>query len=112
MAKRHPPVRLKATITTGAPAPTLARAALPDQTPLAPAIRRTRQVNFDDLPRSAFVREARLIPNVIPMSHASLWRKVKEGTFVQPVKLGARVTAFNVGSIRDWLQAQQAKGAV
>jgi predicted DNA-binding transcriptional regulator AlpA len=106
MAKRHAPVRLKATVTTGAPAPTLALAAMPDQTPPAPAIRRTAQATFDELPRSAFVREARLIPDVIPISHASLWRKVKDGTFVQPVKLGARVTAFNVGSIRDWLQAQ------
>lgn len=106
MPKRNVPVRLKATVTTGAPAPIIALAATPEQAPPSPTVRRPRQVNFDDLPRSAFTREARLIPDVIPISHATLWRKVKDGTFVQPVKLGARVTAFNVGAIRDWLQAQ------
>ena len=102
MSKRQAPVRLKSTITAGAPAPTLATTPVQTQ----PAIRITAQAIFDDLPRSAFVREARLIPDVLPFSHATLWRKVKDKSMVQPKRLSARVTAFNVGEIRDWLQSQ------
>lgn len=56
------------------------------------------------LPVSGYVRQAQLIPNIVPFSPATLWRKVKSGTFPRPVKLSARVTAWRVDDIRDWMQ--------
>lgn len=55
------------------------------------------------LPINGFVRESQLIPTIVPFSSATLWRKVKAGTFPKPKKLSARVTAWDVGSIRNWL---------
>lgn len=65
---------------------------------------------FDNLPASGYVRQHQLIPDVVPFSSATLWRKCKSGQFVAPVKLSSRVTAWNVGAVRQWLDAQ-AKGA-
>jgi len=64
---------------------------------------------FDDLPDSAYVRQPQLIPSPLPWSSATLWRKCKRGDFVAPVKLSERVTAWNVGLVRQWLAAQAAK---
>lgn len=61
---------------------------------------------FDDLPASGFIRQAQLIPNVVPFSSATLWRKCKSGQFPKPVKLSERVTAWRVGDIRQFLQDQ------
>ena len=61
--------------------------------------------NFDDLPRSAYVRVAALC-QVVPFSIPTAWRKSRDGTFPAPVKLSLGVTAWNVGSIRDWLATQ------
>jgi prophage regulatory protein len=65
---------------------------------------------FDDLPDTGYLRQAQLIPHVVPFSSATLWRKCKAGTFPRPHKLSERVTAWKVLSIRQWLEAQ-AKGA-
>ena len=67
--------------------------------------------NFDTLPDSAFIRESQLVqspkrpdtPAPLPFSAPTLWRKVKAGTFPQPVKLSERVTAWNVGAVRAWI---------
>ena len=64
---------------------------------------------FDNLPASGFIRQAQLIPTVVPFSSATLWRKCKAGQFPKPVKLSERVTAWRVGDIRQFLEAQ-AKG--
>lgn len=69
---------------------------------------------FDALPDSAFIRESQLVQSPkrpdstapLPFSAPTLWRKVKAGTFVKPVKLSERVTAFNVGEVRAWMTAQ------
>jgi len=70
--------------------------------------------SFDTLPDSALIREAQLVqspkrpdrPALLPFSGATLWRKVKAGTFPQPLKLGAKITAFKVGEVRAWLNSQ------
>ena len=62
-----------------------------------------------ELPATGFVRQSQLIPAPVPFSSATLWRKVKAGTFPAPVKLSERVTAWKVESIREWLDAQRAK---
>lgn len=61
-----------------------------------------------ELPATGYVRESQLIPHIIPFSSSTLWRKVKNQTFPAPRKLSARVTAWPVDSIRDWMQARNA----
>ncbi|TCS72689.1 AlpA family transcriptional regulator [Sulfuritortus calidifontis] len=60
---------------------------------------------FDLLPSGGYVRQADLIPAVVPFSGATLWRKVKAGTFPAPVKLSERVTAWRVEDVRAWLNS-------
>ncbi len=70
--------------------------------------------SFDELPYSAFIREAQLVqspkrpdrPAPLPFSGATLWRMVKAGTFPKPHKLSERVTAWKVGEVREWLTKQ------
>jgi predicted DNA-binding transcriptional regulator AlpA len=71
---------------------------------------------FDALPDSAFIREAQLVqspkrpehPAPLPFSAPTLWRMVAAGTFPKPIKLSERVTAWNVGAVRAWMNAQAA----
>lgn len=83
----------------------------------APALTATAVIpSFDTLPDSAFIRESHLVQNPkrpdrpapLPFSGATLWRKVREGTFPKPLKLGPKITAFKVGEVRAWLYAQTA----
>ena len=43
------------------------------------------------LPETGYVRQSQLIPVIFPFSPATLWRKVKAGTFPRPVKLSPRI---------------------
>jgi prophage regulatory protein len=52
------------------------------------------------LPAIGYMRQSQIIPDVFPFSPATLWRKVKAGTFPKPVKLGPRITAWRVEDIR------------
>ena len=69
--------------------------------------------SFDDLSDSAYIRESQLVqstkrpnnPVPLPFSAPTLWRKVKAGTFPKPKKLSERVTAWQVGEVRAWLQS-------
>ena len=63
---------------------------------------------FDELPAIGFVRQSQLIPAIVPFSSATLWRKVKAGTFPAPVKLSARVTAWRVEDVREWMRSRTA----
>lgn len=60
------------------------------------------------LPAEGYIRQAQLIPAIIPISHATLWRKVKDGSFPAPVKLSSRVTAWPVEAVRAWIDARNA----
>jgi prophage regulatory protein len=42
------------------------------------------------------------------LSRSTLYAKMKAGTFVQPVRLGARCTRFRAGDVQAWLAAQVA----
>ena len=42
---------------------------------------------FGGLPGTGYVRQAQLIPDIVPFSSATLWREVKAGRFPAPVKL-------------------------
>ena len=59
---------------------------------------------YGSLPDIGFIRQSQLIPSIFPFSPATLWRKVKDGTFPKPVKLGPRITAWKVEDIRDWIE--------
>jgi predicted DNA-binding transcriptional regulator AlpA len=52
---------------------------------------------------TGYVRQAQLIPDVLPFSAATLWRLVKAGEFPAPVKLSKRVTAWRISDIKKWL---------
>jgi len=75
--------------------------------------------SFDSLPDSAYLRVNQLIVgtqnvgamSVLPFSRATLWRMVKAASFPSPIRLSLRVTAFNVGEVRIWLEAQKVRGA-
>lgn len=56
-----------------------------------------------------FIRERRLRPAIIPVSHSVLWGWVKQGRFPAPIKLSERVTAWRVSDIQQWIEAK--KGA-
>jgi prophage regulatory protein len=64
---------------------------------------------FGELPATGFVRQSQLIPGPLPFSSATLWRRVKAGTFPRPVKLSEGVTAWRVEAVRKWLDAQVAQ---
>ena len=68
--------------------------------------RETARLTFDTLPDSAFIRQAQLIPHIVPFSSATLWRKCKTGDFPRPVKLSERVSAWQLGEVRAWLKEQ------
>jgi prophage regulatory protein len=46
---------------------------------------------------------------VLPMSRATIWRKVKNGTFPPPIKLSDNVTAWAMSDIENYLKAKVAK---
>lgn len=53
-----------------------------------------------------YLRQSQLIPNILPFSAATLWRKVRAGDFPQPIRIG-RVTAWKTDAVRDWLEQQE-----
>lgn len=70
---------------------------------LEPVLDRPRGNPTGKLPETGYVRQSQLIPYVLPISSATLWRKVKAGTFPAPVKLSTRVTAWRVEAVREYL---------
>ena len=66
----------------------------------------TNLVNSLELPATGYIRQAQLIPSIIPFSAATLWRKVNSGEFPKPYKLSERVTAWKAEDIREWLETR------
>jgi predicted DNA-binding transcriptional regulator AlpA len=60
------------------------------------------------LPETGYVRQAQLIPHILPFSSPTLWRMVKAGKFPAPIKLSTRVTAWRAESIREWMREREA----
>lgn len=66
----------------------------------------------------SYVREADLIGSrrkggqrgILPFSSPTLWRMVKEGRFPKPVKLGERITAWDMADVRAWLDSFKKEG--
>lgn len=55
------------------------------------------------LPATGYVRQAQLIPGIIPVSSATWWRWVKSGKAPKAHKLSERVTAWRAEDIRQFL---------
>lgn len=60
--------------------------------------------HFDQLPDSANVRQP-VVEALYACSSATIWRRVKDKRIPAPRKLSERVTAWNVGELRQALQA-------
>lgn len=65
--------------------------------------RRQTIADFDNLPDSAFVSIA-TVCILQDCSPATAWRQVRTGLLPEPRKFGARMTRFNVGQLRKFLQ--------
>lgn len=59
-------------------------------------------------PPYGYMRQKELM-TLVPFSPATLWRKVKDGTFVKPTKLSTRITAWNRTQVFEWLKQQEGK---
>lgn len=61
-------------------------------------------INLEDLPDNALLRPKDLIANrIVPFTQSTLWRKIREGNFPAPIRVSDAISAFRVGSIREWL---------
>ena len=69
---------------------------------VAPA---TSPNHSQDLPQTGFQRQVHVL-KLVPFSKSTLWRRVKDGTFPQPLKLSNRVTVWRVEDIRLWIEQQ------
>lgn len=58
----------------------------------------------------AFLRQPQVL-QLVPISPATLWRRVKAGEFPAPVKLGPRITAWEADAVRQWLDEQKPRVA-
>jgi predicted DNA-binding transcriptional regulator AlpA len=47
-------------------------------------------------------KRAKTICSTYPISPASLWRKVKAGTFPRPIKLSTGITAWRNTDLLEW----------
>ena len=56
-----------------------------------------------------YVRLSKLI-EIVPMSKATIWRKLKDGSFPQPIKLGKRITAWRMDDIAAWVAIRHEEG--
>lgn len=64
---------------------------------------------FDALPDSAFVRQP-VVLGLFACSKATLWRWVKSSRVPSPQKIGVRITAWNVGQLRQSLRLIKGSG--
>lgn len=65
----------------------------------------SKTVAMNPKPIPAYIRQRELM-TLLPFSPATLWRKVKNGTFVSPVRLSDRITAWNRNEVIAWLDAK------
>lgn len=63
--------------------------------------------DLGSLPGGSFVRQSQLIPAILPFSSATLWRKVRDGSFPKPVKLSDRITAWRSEDVQHWMASRK-----
>lgn len=59
-------------------------------------------MQFDVLPDAAYVRQP-VVESLFACSSATIWRRVQDGRLPKPRKFSERVTAWNVGELRQVL---------
>lgn len=64
-----------------------------------------------DMPFAVYIRQAGLLPTVLPISPATLWRWVKSGQFPSPHRLSSQVTAWLIADVRKWIESKQVQAA-
>jgi predicted DNA-binding transcriptional regulator AlpA len=64
-------------------------------------------MNNHILPETGFVRLPEVL-KVYPVSRSTWWAGVKDGRYPQPVKLGAKMTAWRVDDIRTLIASKGA----
>ena len=59
--------------------------------------------------QSALARHLRLkeVTALVRMSPSTVWRMVKDRSFVQPIKLSERITVWSSAEIERWLEAKE-----
>ena len=56
-------------------------------------------------PDVGFLRQPQVLA-VVPISKSTLWRRIQQRSFPEPVKLSPGVTAWRVEDIRAWVERQ------
>ncbi len=56
----------------------------------------------------AYIRLPEL-KQLLPLSTATIWRKSRNGTFVRPVKLSERITAWPRAAVMAWIAEKGAQ---
>ena len=81
---------------------------------MQPSIHSVEIAHLAVLPATGFLREQQILgnprsnppqPALIPVSHSTWWRGVKDGRFPKPVKLGPNTTAWRVEDIRALIES-------
>jgi predicted DNA-binding transcriptional regulator AlpA len=45
---------------------------------------------------------------IVPVTHATIWKWVREGKFPPPIKLSDTVTVWRLEDVRQWVQSRAA----
>lgn len=61
------------------------------------------------LPDEALIRMKRVC-EFTPFAPATLWRRVRDGSFPKPIKVSDNITAWRWGDVRRWLLEQGEAG--
>lgn len=65
------------------------------------ALKSTRLVRLADLVGNP--RALPPIPGIVPLSAATIWRKVSQNQFPRPLKLGPNSTAWLLSEVEQWV---------
>ena len=57
------------------------------------------------LPATGFLRQPQVLL-LVPVSKSTLWRRVQDQTFPQPVRLVGRITVWRVEDVHRWIAQQ------
>jgi prophage regulatory protein len=49
------------------------------------------------------------VKQLVPFSQATIWRKSRDGSFVRPVKLSSRITAWPRAAVIAWIAEKGAE---
>lgn len=67
-------------------------------------------MNHPTQAREGFLRLPQVL-NLVPVSRSTLWQRVKEGRFPQPIKLSERVTVWKTADVLAFIEHAGSEGA-